>query len=82
MQIVITPERALADGVSPDSLISIAQWHDARAGIVEKALASKKQRAFGGPVTFFDQRRHEQMAAEIRKVAAALAALTSFGVAA
>lgn len=82
MQIVISPERAIADGISPNSLIAVAEWHEDRATTIERALGGKKKRAFGGPVTFLDHRRHEQMASEIRQVAAAVTRLTKLPAAA
>jgi hypothetical protein len=69
MRIVISAERAVADGIPPQSLIAVAEWHEERAATIERALNGKKKRAFGGPVTYLDQRRHEQLALDIRDVA-------------
>ena len=72
MRFVISPERALAEGVSPQSLAAIAKWHEDRAAIIDAALGTKKKRAFGGPVTAGDQLRHEQVAVKLRAVAASI----------
>lgn len=82
MRIVISPEKAIADGISPDSLIAVAEWHEERARIIKQALTGKKKRAFGAPVTQLDQVRHEQMAGELYAVAATAIHLTKMRAAA
>lgn len=69
MRITITPERAIADGISPNELRSVAAWHDERAQLVQRSLdgGGKKKRRQTGDMS--DVRRHQMLAVELREIA-------------
>lgn len=69
MQIVISPERALADGISPQELIVVAQWHEERATLIDQSMKKSKRKPMGND---FDIARHDEIAAELRAVARAM----------
>lgn len=68
MSIVITSERASADGLSPKDLIVVAQWHEERAALIVQSMGPhKKKRKPLGDASDVD--RHGRLAAELRDVA-------------
>jgi hypothetical protein len=71
MTIVISPERAVADGISPQELLAVAVWHQERAALIHRSMvqASAKRKPMG---TAADASRHERMARALNGVASHL----------
>lgn len=69
MHAVITPERALADGISPQELMIVAKWHEERAGLIDQSMQKSKRKPLGD---HSDIARHDQIAAELRAVSRAM----------
>lgn len=67
MRFVITAERALSEGTSPDQIEMIAEWHDSVVGDIRSDLKlNKKKVRHGGKASIA---RHEMIAQELRIVA-------------
>lgn len=71
MTVVISPERAFADGISPESLILVAQWHQDRVRFIDAywSLSKTDQKKVRRPGFPADADRHERIAIELRAVA-------------
>ena len=68
MEIIVSTERALTEGTTPECLRSVAEWHDGQATQAErKNKPAKKGRAT----------RHRRIAAALRDRASHLAAQMS-----
>lgn len=75
---VVSAERAIEEGTTPATLMSVAQWHRNRAASIAQALQNptNKRRAPGGArYTEADRRRSLDIADALERSARELAAL-------
>ena len=84
MTVVISPERAIADGISSESLILVAQWHQDRADWIGKyhSMSKAEQKKHRRPGMPADAERHERIALELRSVSARIEELIKISIAA
>lgn len=70
--VIVSIERALAEGTTPEQLILVAEWHEHRAAVMERAIKKSRggvAKAFGDRVTDADRWRHDDTAKDVRRAA-------------
>ena len=75
---IVSAERAISEGTTPEQTIMVSEWHEHRARVIAKVLKDDrpgKKKAFGDVVTEADRKRHLEVAEQLRGLASEIQAL-------